>query len=636
METFVLEEHQLILYLAGVPLLGILAQWLAWRFHFPSILLLLFFGVTLGAFIHPDRLLQELASADKTFGPQLLFPIVSLSVAVILFEGGLTLRFSELKKAGSIVLRLVTLGAVVCWVLTASVAHWTLQLDWRVAALIGAVLVVTGPTVVTPMLRQIQPSRRMASIVKWEGIVIDPIGAILAVLVFEVVFAGAGHASAGDVAFLLAKTTFIGLLLGSMAAAILVQCVKRFWIPDFLHGVVFLTVALAIFAVSNVLQEESGLVTVTVLGIVLANQKVASIRHVLEFKEHLRVFLISCLFILLGSRLNFGDVLDLGVQGIVFLCLLIVLVRPLSIFVATIGTSLSTKEKVFLGFLAPRGIVAAAVSSVFALRLAGLAAVDEGLARFANQAESLVSVTFLTIAGTVFVYGLFAAPLARWLKVSDPNPQGVLFAGADPSIREIAKALQTSGQQVMLVDTSYTNVAAARMDGLNAECCSILSEHAHEELDFTGIGRLIAATPNDEVNALAVREFLHLFGSANVYQLPPWDRGGGRRESISDHLRGRLVFEESLNHAELRQLWNAGSVVKKTKLTEEFTFAQFKEQHGNEADLLFVMDEASRLMICTVEGTIKPKSGQTLLALVPSNRLDSEKGHLNSDDLAAE
>ncbi|MCH2131392.1 MAG: sodium:proton exchanger, partial [Pirellulaceae bacterium] len=172
--------------------------------------------------------------------------------------------------------------------------------------------------------------------------------------------------------------------------------------------------------------------------------------------------------------------------------------------------------------------------------------------------------------------------------------------------------------------------------GLNAECCSILSEHAHEELDFTGIGRLIAATPNDEVNALAVREFLHLFGSANVYQLPPWDRGGGRRESISDHLRGRLVFEESLNHAELRQLWNAGSVVKKTKLTEEFTFAQFKEQHGNEADLLFVMDEASRLMICTVEGTIKPKSGQTLLALVPSNRLDSEKGHLNSDDLAAE
>ncbi|MBC8356772.1 MAG: cation:proton antiporter [Planctomycetes bacterium] len=621
MEHFVdhVREHAFFYYLAGVPLLGIAAQWLAWRLRLPSILLLLAIGVAVGSFVSPDDLLAHLAEVDpnsSSLGSRILFPIVSLSVAVILFEGGLTLRFHELKEAGSSVLRLVTVGALASWALTTVAAVGLLNLDVRIAALVGAILVVTGPTVVAPMLRQIQPSRRIASAVKWEGIVIDPIGAILAVLVFEFVFAHAGDATFAAIIAMLFKTLAIGGLIGLATAAVLVRSVKRYWVPDFLHGVVFLTVAMGVFALSNLLQEESGLITVTVLGVALANQKSISIHHVLEFKEHLRVLLISCLFIVLGSRVDPHDVMNLGLGGVAFLGAMIFIVRPASVFLATIRSSLTFQERIFLGFLAPRGIVAAAVSSVFALKLAAWSGDGIGSEAFARQADSLVPITFLVIVGTVFVYGLFAAPLARRLKLADPNPQGILFASAEPGIREIAKQVQSEGYAVLLVDTNYANVAAAKMAGLPAECASILSEHVREELDLAGIGRLLAFTANDEVNSLAVREFSHLFGRASVYQLTPWDEGSGKRTSVSEHLRGRLLFDDELDHDALADRFVSGTQIKTTKLTDEFDYEDFQSRYGASVVLLFIIDEARKLDVCTLETPTVPKPGQTIIALV--------------------
>ena len=361
-----MDEQLLIFYLAGVPLLGMLAQWLAWRLRVPSILLLLAFGVLLGQFIRLDELLAEVAGSDEHLGRRLLFPVVALSVAVILFEGGLTLRFHELKEAGRGVLRLVTIGALCSWLLTALAAWWLLGFTPQVAALLGAILVVTGPTVVAPILRQIRPQRRIGSLAKWEGIVIDPIGAILAVLVFEVVFAGNSHGGLGHALMLLAWTLAIGAALGTATAWLLIVVMRRYWLPDYLHGVAFLTFALAVFTVSNWLQHESGLVTVTVLGVLLANQKQISIRHVAEFKEHLGVFLISCLFIVLGSRLDPSDLVDLGWGGLAFIAAMIMVVRPISVMLAMLGDKTPFRERIFLAFLAPRGIVAAVVSSVFA------------------------------------------------------------------------------------------------------------------------------------------------------------------------------------------------------------------------------------------------------------------------------
>ena len=517
----------------------------------------------------------------------------------------------------------MTTGALVTWLLTTACAQIILGLDPRISALLGAVLVVTGPTVVAPLLQHIRPVKRVGSIAKWEGIVIDPIGAVLAVLVFDGVLAHGGEPSYWEMFGLLLRTVVIGGLMGGLSAWSLVQLVKRYWIPDFLHGVVFLASALGVFAVSNVLQEESGLVTVTFMGVVLANQKSISIHHVVEFKEHLGVFLVSCLFIVLGSRLDPSSLMRLGWRGCVFLGLLIFVIRPVAVYLSTIRTRLTLQERTFLAFLAPRGIVAAAVISVFALKVAAEAAEKPHLSGLADQAEQLVPLTFLVIVGTVTVYGLLAGPLAKRLGLSDSDPQGILFGGAEPWIRDVAKMLQSEGVPVLLIDTNYSNIAAAKMAGLPADCTSVLSEHVREELDLSGIGRLLALTPNDEVNALAVREYVHFFGRAHAYQLTPWDEPAGRRSSVAEHLRGRLLFDKELNHDEIVRRINRGAQLKKTRLSDEFGWADFESLYGGTAVILMIFDADKTLKVVTADAPVQPQAGETLLALVDPPQEDA-------------
>ena len=612
-----MEEH-LVMYLVGVPLLGMAAQWLAWRLRLPAILLLLAFGIALGQFVDPDELLSHVTGGAAANGPRLLFPVVSLAVAIILFEGGLSLRFQELKDGGAVVLRLVTIGAAVSWLLTSLAAIYTLGLSTRMAVLTGAILVVTGPTVVGPLLRHIRPTRRVGSIAKWEGIVIDPIGAVLAILVFEHVLAAARIPDVASATMVLVRCAAVALVLGFVAAGLLVEAVRRYWLPDYLQGVTFLAVALGAFAASNALQHESGLATVTVMGVVLANQRKASIRHVVEFKEHLGVLLISCLFVVLGSRLNVDEILVLGADGLVFLVLLIVVVRPLSILAATWGTATTNRERVFLAFLAPRGIVAAAVASVFALRVATISGED---GEIAQQAQQLVPITFLVIVGTVAVYGLLAAPLARWLGLADPNPQGILIAGASGWIRDVATAIKDEGFAVLLLDTNDSHVREARMAGLPAVCMNVLSESVQNELDLSGIGRVLAMTPNDEVNAMAARELAHLFGRANVYQLPDSSEGSSRW-GLAPHLRGRPLFGKDMTYWEIESRVLRGAVVKKTKLTDEFTWQDFRKLYGPTAVVFFIVAAKNSLAICAVDKAIEPKPGQTLVALVDPNQRD--------------
>jgi len=613
-------DELIFYYLAGVPLLGILAQWLAWRVRLPSILILLAFGVLLGVFIGaPDEVFSRLNPEHRLDFNKLLLPLVSLCVAVIMFEGGLTLKISELRDSGVVVLRLCTLGALISWLLTAVAAYYLLNLDVRIAAMIGAILVVTGPTVIAPLLRHIKPSRKIGSIVKWEGIVIDPVGAVLAVLVFQVITSD-GEGNVATVALTIAKTIAIGGILGCASGWLLALMIRRYWIPDFLQSAVGLAVVLSLFAVSHRLQPESGLVTATVLGIFLANQKKLHIEHVAHFKEHLVVVLISCLFIVLGSRIEPSSLWNLSFPGLAFLAVLILIIRPLSIYGSTWGCGLTWPEQMFLAFLAPRGIVAAAVSSVFALEVAHHFEHLEGMEFIAEQAALLEPIAFLVIVGSVAVYGLGAAPLARILKLAERNPSGILFAGADPIVRQIAKVLHDEGFRVLLVDTNYNHVAAANMEGLEAECVSILSEHLSEESDLGGIGRLLAMTGNDEVNALAAREFRQHFGAKNVYQLAPPDKGAGKRDKLGHHLRGRLLFNESLTYEALAdQLDTSHELyqIKATTLTEEFTWESYQNQYEQEAELLFLIDENRRLLIDTVEEPLKPATGQTVIGLTP-------------------
>ncbi len=608
-----MDEYAVFWYLAGIPLLGMLAQWLAWRLRIPAILLLLAFGMLLGLFVQPDQLLGTVMGTGPEAAPRLLLPIVSLCVAVILFEGGLTLKFSELRNSGTVTLRLVTLGALVTWLLGALAAYWLLQLRASLAVLLGAILVVTGPTVVMPLLRSIRPSRRIGSILKWEGIVIDPIGAVLAVLVFEHLATGAADTSGWTTLVQLLKTVSVGFIGGAVVSRLLTQALKRFWLPDFLHGAAFLTAVLFSFVASNWAQHESGLITVTVMGVLLANQKHIDIRHVLEFKEHLGVMLISFLFVVLASRLDLEALRQVGPRGLLFVGVLIFVVRPAAVFLATIRTGIPMSERIFLACLAPRGIVAASVASVFALHLIAHADHDVELAR---QAQMLVPVTFLVIVGTVAVYGLAAGPLARRLALADPSPQGLLIAGAEPWIQEFGRAIQEEGYAVLLVDTNYGNVTQARMSGLPADCCSILSEHVRDELDLSGIGRMLAMTPNDEINTLAVREFIHVFGRAGVYQLAPPYEATGPRVPIAEHLRGRQLFGAEIHQRALARRLNSGSVIKKTLLTESYGYEQFVDRYGDSGWVLGLIESDGDLLIASLDQPLEPAPGQTVIALV--------------------
>ena len=597
-----------LIYLTGVVALGLIAQWLAWRMRLPAILLLLGFGFLFGL------IGREATDPELLIGSQLLFPVVSLAVAVILFEGGLSLRIAELRQTGRAVLGLVTVGIAVTWILTAAAAIFCLGFEPAMATLLGAILVVSGPTVIMPLLRQVRPNRRIGSIVKWEGIVNDPIGAVLAVVILYSIRAQS-HAFPPFAGVLLAPVIFVtvGAVLGLIAGIAAVWLLKNYWIPGYLQTTAVLAAVLVTFTASNLILPESGLVAVTLFGIVLANQKSVIIRRVVEFKENLRVLLISCLFIVLASRLKPDALLATGWGGLAFLAVLVLVVRPVAVFMATFKTDLRPTERLFLAWIHPRGIVAAAVSSVFALELTHEADLPPALAA---NAEQLAAVTFLVIVGTVTIHGLSAAPLARWLKIAERNPQGVLFAGASPLVRQIAALLQQGGFAVLLVDTNQHAVATARMAGLPTCWANICSEYAREEIDVGGLGRLMAMTPNSEVNTLAAREFIELFDRAEVYQLPAGDARLERSERLAPQQAGRILFDSDATFGHLSGRLASGAVVKKTGLSEEFDYSDFGDLYGESALVLFVIDESGKLIVRTTESTTEPRPGQTLISLV--------------------
>jgi NhaP-type Na+/H+ or K+/H+ antiporter len=587
-----------LVYLTLVLALGVTAQWLAWRLRLPSILLLLAFGFGLGQ-VTGVRVDDFLASGDGQASP--LLSVVGLFVAIILFEGGLTLKFRELREAGAPIFRLCTASVAISFALTTWFMAQVLGYDAWLAALTGAILTVTGPTVVAPLLRHVNPSRKMNSMIKWEGIVVDPIGAILAVLVFRAALAVDAEAAWVEVLIAIGKVVVIGVVGGFVLAKLVEVLLRRHLIPDYLQPVFLLAVVAVAFTLSNHFEKEAGLLTVTVLGITLANQRSISVKHILEFKENLRTLIISSLFIILSGRIGPEELRHSLSGGLALLAFIVVIGRPLSIFIALFGTDQTDyRERTFLAFLAPRGIVAAAVASIFALEFEAAAArgghFGDNAARIAAQAADISTLIFLIIVGTVAVYGLTAVPLARALGLASKNPTGILFAGADPWARLAAATLQADGHQVMLLDTNYSNVSAAKLKGLEAHRANILSEFAEEELDFNGLGSLVAGTPNDEVNSIASQRFIHQFGRAGVWQLAPFDRHDSKKNTASHEVRSQICFTGGPDHATLSQLVDEGAVVKKSQITDIYTFEDFRLTYGDPSPpILFLADRSGEL-----------------------------------------
>lgn len=600
-----------ILSIASVVGLGVAAQWLAWRVSLPAILPLLIIGFLVGpvfGLIRPTEFLS----------PELLFPTVSLAVGLILFEGGLTLKFPEVKETRQVVTNLVTIGAAVTWLGSVAAGYFIAGLSLSFALLFGALIIVTGPTVIGPLLRNVRPTARVANVLKWEGILIDPVGAIVAVLVFEYLVIENRSEALGQTLLLFLSVVGVGTVVGVVGGLLLALVLRRRLIPDYLINVVVLAFVFTFFAVSNTLADESGLLATTLMGLILANLRIPNIENILSFKEELTILFISVLFIVLAANVELAALLNvLTLRSLALLAFIMLVVRPLNIFVSTMRSSLTLREKLFLSWIAPRGIVAAAVTSLFAAELGHGGFEDAGV---------LVPLVFLVIVGTVALNSLTATPVARLLGVAEPDPQGFLILGAHSFARRIAAFLQDEGITVTLGDTNWSNVAAARVEGLNAYYGSLLSEQSNDEVRLSGIGKLLALTSNDEANALTALKYAREFDSKNVYQLAP-NRSSSERGQVGDEQRGRIVFHKGINYAQLSNLFNRGAELKKTPITEEFGVEDFEEVYGKNYVPMFVIsgdkgDKQRKVRVITEESP-PPESGSTLVSLVlepePSN-----------------
>lgn len=597
-------EHATILILAAIVGLGIACQWIAWRMQIPAILPLLLVGFLVGPvadWLHPRELLGEL-----------FFPAVSLSVAVILFEGALTLEFREIRHVQRAVRRLVSVGALITWLGAGAAAHFLLNLSWSLALLFGALVVVTGPTVIGPLLRNVRPTAQVSSVLKWESILIDPIGALLAVVVFDVIVA---EGPTGDfrlqalITFL--RIVIVGMVMGVVGGLVVREALRRHAVPDYLRDLFVLAVVLVAFALSDILQSESGLLSVTVMGILLANSRLKVLHELWHFKERISILLISGLFILLAANVDRDAWRLPSWQSVVLLGVVLFVLRPLSVFASTAGTPLSRNERLFLAWVAPRGIVAASVSSLFAVRLENLG--------FEN-AYMLAPLTFLVIVSTVLLHGSTAKWLACRLGVAEAAPQGFLFMGANPFARALASVLKEAGFRVLLVDTNYRNVRQARQQGLEVHHGNALDENTQEELNFSGLGRFLALTSNEEANALACLEYRPIFGSQEVYQLQPSGSNGSETSLLRGRL-GRLLFDARATYEVLDEALRQGAAIKVTSLTDQFTFSDYRQMWGQRAlPLLAYREKDKNVMIATTDAPFRPGAGWNLVALFHENR----------------
>lgn len=602
-----MEAAHLAVSLVTITVLGIGGQWLAWRLRIPSILVLLVSGFAIGNLTH-------LVEPDQMFG-EILFPGVSLAVALILFEGGLTLRYDELRDVGSTVLNLLSAGAIITWVLGGVAAWAILGLQPGPAALISAILVVTGPTVISPLLRHVRPVGSVGSILKWEGIAIDPIGAMLTVLILEAVVSGRFGREATTTTIVGALFTLtVGAGIGFAAGWVLRELIKRFWVPDFLQNPVAIAFVFVAFEASNAAQAESGLLAAPVVGLVLANSKGVSAKHIAEFQENIRVLLLAGLFIVLGARTDIVTLTQLGPESFLFLGALIVIVRPASVLISTIGSKLNIRERVFLGAIAPRGVVAAAVSSVAAIRLEEAGSAVGG---------RLVAEVFLVIVGTVAIYGLGARPIARMLGLTQKDPRGLLIVGAYAWVRQVAATLQAHGHAVVLVDTNFDNIRAAKMAGLTAVQADATSPHALDDVDLDGIGRLLALTSNDEFNALSAMNFAESFGRAGVFRLHP-DTSGNRRRALVEHGHGRLLFDDDATFTNLTLRYAQGAEVRATKLTDRFTAQDLQRTHGRFMTPLFVLRAGGDIGVFTTDNSPSAGPGDVVVSIVAKESRPAE------------
>ena len=559
----------LLIKIALIGILGVGAQWLAWRINRPAIALMLFAGIVAGPVL-------GLIDPEEDFG-SLLDPMVKLAVAVILFEGGLSLNFRELRHAGSAVLRLVIFGVPLGWALSTAAGYYGADLPLLVAALFGGIMVVTGPTVVGPLLRSMRIGNRVRDILKWEGIVNDPIGALLAIGIFAYIQYRnefGAEAQTATVIISVLGPSLIAAMLGGLLGWVLTSLFMRGHVPEYLKAPVLLITVISGFVGADLIMHESGLITVTIMGVVMANRPVFSSRALRRFKEDLAVLLISGVFILLSATLDWEVMQKFQPRFIVFLLLLLFVVRPLTVLPSLLFSNVPWRERLFIAWIAPRGIVAIAITGLFALRL-----VDEGF----EGADALVPLVFSVVIVTILAHGFSAGWVARKLGLDQGKGEDVLLVGANRWTVSFAEFLKTLEIKPVITDHSRTALRYARRADVETLIGDLVEESHGHDIDLGSFQQMIIATDNDSHNRLVAGDLGPEFGYQKISRVAA-DVDSGRGLG-----RARILFESGTSYELLDDRLRMGWHFSKTRLSEKFGWNDYLGNLGEDEEPLAVL-----------------------------------------------